>query len=46
MLTVIFHPNQLHFRKGRKKIRLLFGSAKACELDLESSELVGGQIVN
>ena len=36
-------PNQALFRKGGKKIRLLAG--KYCEFDLESSELVGGQIM-
>ena len=36
--------NQPLFRKGRKKIRLLLGG-KDCELDLESSELVGGEIM-
>ena len=32
------------FRKGGEKIRLLLGG-KDCELDLESSELVGGLIM-
>ena len=44
MLTVIIHPPRPLFRKGGKKIRLLFGG-KDCELDLEGCELVGGQIV-
>ena len=38
----ISHDQSL-FRKGGKKIRLLAG--KYCEFDLESSELVGGQIM-
>ena len=37
-------PAQPFFRKGGKKIRLLQWG-KDCELDLESSELVGGQIM-
>ena len=36
--------NQPLFRKGGKKIRL-FLWGKDCELDLESCELVGGQIM-
>ena len=35
-------PNWPLCRKGGKKIRLLGGD---CELDLESSELLGGQIM-
>ena len=38
-------PNYLLFRKGGKKIRLFLVAGKGCELDLESSELVGGQIM-
>ena len=34
-------PNWPLFRKGGKKIRFLLGG-KDCELNLESSELVGG----
>ena len=37
-------PNQPLFRKGGKKIRL-FLWGKDCELDLESCELVGDQIM-
>ena len=36
-------PNQTLFRKGAKKT--LVGVGKEFELDLESSELVGGQIM-
>ena len=36
-------PTQPLFRKGREKIRLVRGWGQDCELDLESSELVGGQ---
>ena len=43
MLTMIFHAAL--FRKGGKKIRFLLGVGKDCELYLESSELVGGQIM-
>ena len=38
-------PKYPLFRKGGKKIRLLLGVGKDCELDLESSELVGGEIM-
>ena len=38
-------PTQPLFRVGGKKIRLLLRVGKECELDLESSELVGGQIM-
>ena len=38
-------PNQPLFRKGGKKIGLLLEVGNDCELDLESSELVGGQIM-
>ena len=33
------------FQKGWKEDKTLVGSGKDCELDLESSELVGGQIM-
>ena len=38
-------PNYPVFRKGGKKIRLFLGAGKDCKSDLESSELVGGQIM-
>ena len=38
-------PNQTLFRKVGKKIRRLLLGRKDCELDLESCELVGGQIM-
>ena len=38
-------PTQPLIRNGRKKIRLLLKGGKDCELDLESCELVGGQIM-
>ena len=38
-------PNQSLFSQGGKKIRLLLGAGKDCELALESSELVGDQIM-
>ena len=44
MLTVIIHPAS-HFLESGKKIRLLLEVGKDCELDLESSGLVGGQIM-
>ena len=44
MLTVIFHPTSHILEMVGKKIRVLLGQ-KSCELDLESSELVGGQIM-
>ena len=42
MLIVIFHPTS-HFLE-KVEIRLLLGGEE-CELDLESSEPVGGQIM-
>ena len=33
-------PNQPLFRKGEKKMTLVEGGDKDCELDLESSELM------
>ena len=38
-------PNLPLFRKGGNKIRFLLGGGKDFELDLESSELVGGEIM-
>ena len=38
-------PTQSLFRKGGKEMTLVGGRGKDCELDLESSELVGGQIM-
>ena len=38
-------PNWPLFRKGGKEMTLVGGRGKDCELDLESSELVGGQIM-
>ena len=38
-------PKQPFFINGGGKIRLLLGAGKYCDLDLESSELVGGQIM-
>ena len=40
-----FSPNYPLLRKVGKKIRLLLQGQKGCELVLESSELVGGQIM-
>ena len=38
-------PNWPLFRKCGKEMTLVGGRGKDCELDLESSELVGGQIM-
>ena len=43
MLTVIIHPPRPLFRKGGKKTLVV--GRKDCELDLESCELVGSQVM-
>ena len=44
MLTVIFHPPS-HFLEKLEKDNTLLVGGKDCELDLESYELVAGQIM-
>ena len=45
MLTVIFHQTSHFLERVEKDKSLVGGWEVDCELDLESSELVGGPIV-
>ena len=44
MLTMIIHPPS-HFLERLEEDKTLVVGGKDCELDLESCELVGGQIM-